>query len=1317
MRLKKLIVQGFKSFADRTEFVFDAPITGIVGPNGCGKSNVVDSFKWVLGEQSAKSLRGDAMMDVIFNGSNARKPAGLAEVTLVFENPKLADGTRKLNIDADEVAVGRRLYRDGSSEYQVNNRASRLKDIRELFMDTGVGVDAYSVIEQGKVAAMLDANPQERRIIFEEAAGISKFKQRKKEAQRKLEKVDQNLQRVQDIVDEVDRRLRGVRIQAGRARTYKEHSERLRDLRLNYALQEYSTHHAQLEELSQLHGQSSAELEASQTAMAESQQELSAAKHSHDEISQRKQRVEYELVRIKAELGQCKQTQQYAKMQLDQIAEQLKQYEADRAEIVEKTGVTKQNLEVQEKSLGELTQQLAEHRAEIDQKQKAYADTQMALNEINRKIERNKADILDLMRKASQASNRLGAIEIERRNIANHQQRLGQRRQQVVAEQATLETARLELEQGLGTAKEELTVKQGEMETAVKESAALGKQIAALTSQLSAAREHRSGLLSRQKLLADLENRREGFTEGVKAVLKKRDAVFPFIRGVVADLIRVDVEHARVIEAALDGRDQMLIADDFNALLGSPELEELAGRVNILCTDRLYAPKTTEKTEPVDPWGPRNAFCGEIGWNAVEGTVNEDEVEDFQGWSIVGANLTGAVGEATVEETTETPAEKPVVCGKSLFKNWVTDFLSEYDWNRHPQKIRLAVDLVKFDQADRAIAHHLLGRTIVVDNLQDARALMESAPAGFRYVTSSGDVLESEGTLRAGPPTAAMGLISRRSELEAIRVQIAEVDRRIEELTLKVSAGNEQARSLQETQKQLQNLIYQINTKKVELNSKMAQNGDRRSALGRELPVLEKELQNFLDQFGRLKSEETVLVERKGQLEGEQKQKEQEVASWTDNAREANESLRTAGETLTSIRVQLGQIQEKQIAAQQAVQRLNSMILELSQQLGRIEQSAQQTSQRRGAVEAELQTAVDSEKAILEKQTSVEEAIVSATTELEESGKKVGELQKHATETQTQHDELARKTHQLEIKVGEARVRIEGLVQRTLDELQLDLPAKWTELEQQGGYQPAETDWNAVADEIKQLKEKIQRLGNVNLDAIGEQDELEERQKFLATQVTDLAKSKQELETMIEEINKESSIRFEQTFATVREHFQVMFRKLFGGGKADVFLETSVEEAPDPSGALNADGTPVVMRKTIDPLDAGIEIMAHPPGKKPVSITQLSGGEKTMTCVALLMSIFKSKPSPFCILDEVDAALDEANNMRFNMIVQEFLDQSQFIVITHSKKTMQIADTLYGVTMQEQGVSRRVAVKFDQVDNHGRIATVETEPEAEPAAA
>src|SRR5687768_9475116 len=331
MRLKKLILQGFKSFADRTEFLFDSPITGIVGPNGCGKSNVVDGFKWVLGEQSAKSLRGDAMMDVIFNGSGGRKPAGMAEVVLVFENPRREDGTRLLNLDTDEVSVGRRLFRDGTSEYQINNQSSRLKDVKELFLDTGVGVDAYSVIEQGRVAALLEANPAERRLIFEEAAGISKYKVKKKEAQRKLEKVDQNLLRVNDIVEEVEKRLRSVKIQAGRARTFQEHSTRLSELRLTYSIQEYHTQYQQAAELKRQLDDAQFRLDDLSGDLARKQNELAEKRTSFDDLSQRRQRLEHELVQAKADMQSAQQRQQFAREQLDQIAEQLSSFERDRA--------------------------------------------------------------------------------------------------------------------------------------------------------------------------------------------------------------------------------------------------------------------------------------------------------------------------------------------------------------------------------------------------------------------------------------------------------------------------------------------------------------------------------------------------------------------------------------------------------------------------------------------------------------------------------------------------------------------------------------------------------------------------------------------------------------------------------------------------------------------------------------------------------------------------------------------------------------------------------------------------------------------------
>ncbi|MDB5357446.1 MAG: smc [Phycisphaerales bacterium] len=1256
MRLKKLILHGFKSFADRTEFVFDSPITGIVGPNGCGKSNVVDGFKWVLGEQSAKSLRGEAMLDVIFNGSGNRKPAGMAEVVLVFDNPVREDGTRTLNLDAEEVAVGRRLFRDGTSEYQVNNKASRLKDIRELFLDTGVGVDAYSVIEQGRVAALLEANPEERRLIFEEAAGISKFKARKKEAQRKLEKVDQNLLRVTDIVEEVEKRLRSVKIQAGRARTFQEYSVRLTELRLMYALQEYHTHHGEVTDLDSQREDTQFRLEDAASDLARKQNDLVAGRERYESLSQKRQQFEYDLVQAGAALQSARQRQQYARQQLEQIADQIETFNADREAAEAKLEQVSQNLTSETETLQRLTAELEEHRRLINERQEAFRDGQLQLNQANQQVEQHKAAILDLMRKLSSVNSRLGAIEIERKNIGVNQGRLAERRQTVLGEMETLELQRAESQGKLDEALAHIADQQSQLDARREESAQLGKQIAHIGEQLGTAKEHRSGLLSRQKLLKDLEAKREGVSEGVKSVLRQREQKFPFVRGLVADVLRVDVEHAHVIEAALDGRDQWLVTDDSAATFAARELlEELEGRVNFFCTDS------------------NGAFTRDTGVPPVPGVQVASEPSQLN------------------FDNTQHGRDARVTVAPSD---------DAYDWNQHPQRIRLAADLVRIEPIDWPIAQHLLGRTVVVDTLTDAAELHRAGPRGWRYVTLTGEVLEADGTLRAGPLTAAMGLLSRRSELEALGQQIADMDARIEQLTRQLTDGNANARALEEQQNALRNEVYRANTVKVEVSSKISQNNDKQASLRREQPLLDRELQNLLDQSGRLKTEEAALSEKRQEHEADQTSRQQQIEEQTANQKRLAEEIRHLGEQLTASRVQLGQVQEKQLASQQQVQRMTGARAELLQQVERLQRSVEAVAGKRGAVEAELQSASTAERSAVEQQQTLKQQIEAAAAQVAEAGKAVQVLTGEVESLRGEHAEVEQALHALQLRLGEVKVRLETLVQRTMDELQLDLPAKYQGLSADGGagYQPGDMDWDAVAEEIKQLRDKLHRLGNVNLDAIGEQDELEKRSEFLSTQVQDLTNSKQQLEDLINEINVESSARFEQTFNTVREHFQGLFRKLFGGGKADIFLET---EVPAPK-TMQVEGEATKMIK-VDVLDAGIEIIARPPGKQPVSISQLSGGEKTMTCVALLMSIFKSKPSPFCILDEVDAALDEANNQRFNLIVQEFLEQSQFIVITHSKRTMQIADVLYGVTMQEQGVSKRVAVKFDQVDAHGRI--------------
>ena len=1261
MRLKKLIVHGFKSFADRTEFKFDHPITGIVGPNGCGKSNVVDAVKWVLGEQSAKSLRGDAMMDVIFNGSNTRKPAGMAEVTLVFENPRRDDATRLLNLDTDEVSVGRRLFRDGTSEYTINGHTSRLKDVRELFLDTGVGVDAYSVIEQGRVAALLEANPEERRQIFEEAAGISKFKIKKKEAQRKLEKTEQNLARVQDIVDEVERRLRSVKVAAGKARNYQEYSTKLNELRLTYSLQEYHTLFSEIAGLDSQRDDLQFRLDDAAGTLAHRQNELAEKRQSFDQLSERRQRVEYDLVQARAQIESAHQKQQFAREQLDHLDEQARSYQHERqsadARIAEATAL----LEQETRALDELTAELESQRQLIEQRQSAYKDGQLKLNSIAQQVEQNKSAVLELMRKAAQVSSRLSSIEIERKNIAQQQERQAERRRLVIEELDALAARQDQIKAQIAEVLAKIETEQTAMQEGKAQQAELGAQIRQIGEQLAEAREHRSGLLSRQKLLQDLEARREGVSEGVKAALRLRETTLPFVRGIVADVLRVDVEHAKVVEAALDGRDQWLVANDPESIVAARDaLAGLPGRVNVVALGR--------------------AACPPVSFSAPEGLLSID------------ASRHGLVAHAAL-----------------------------YDWNQHPQRVRFAVDLVRAELPDQPLLHHLLGNTIVVDSLAAAMELHRDGPPGVRYVTGGGEVVEADGTIRTGPLTAAMGLLSRRSELDALSHQIDQADQRIDALSKQLADNNESARQLEDRQNALRQAVYQLNTQKVELSSLESSLSDKLAALNRERPLLDRELASMLDQLGRLKDEDARLSDQRQAIETEQSQKQDAIARLQDEQIRLAEDIKHWAEELTSARVSLGQVQEKQLACRQSVERHAALRAELSQQIERIARGIESLRSRRASVEAEIASAATAEQQLRRSEQTLAAQVETLAAELSAMQQAVQGLVGTVESLRGEHGELDQQLHSIQMKLSEQRVRLESLVTRTRDELELDLPARYQEANERhaaalesdpAAVSPFEGNteyWESIAAEIKELREKIQRLGNVNLDSLSELEELEKRAEFYATQISDLATSRQQLTELIDEINRESSIRFEQTFNAVREHFQAMFRKLFGGGSADIYLELEVEDTEamkEQAAAMAAAGEkgPVpVMKKLVDPLDAGIEIIARPPGKKPVTISQLSGGEKAMTCISLLMSIFKSKPSPFCILDEVDAPLDEANNVRFGDIVHEFLDTSQFIIITHHKRTMQVCDLLYGVTQQEQGVSKRVAVKFDQVQQGGAI--------------
>jgi chromosome segregation protein len=1183
LKLARLELSGFKSFADYTEFVFDDGITGIVGPNGCGKSNVVDAVKWVLGEMSAKSLRGEGMMDVIFNGSGNRKPMGMAEVSLTFTNED-----RRLPLDAETVKITRRLYRDSTSEYLINNAMSRLKDIRELFLDTGVGVDAYSLIEQGRVSALLDSNSNDRREIFEEAAGISRFKQRKKEALRKLEKTDQNLAQSQLVLEEVEKQLRSVKVQAGRARNYQEYAGRLKELRSAYVMQEYDGLHKKVVAVNDLLNDVvdslaavRRQMEEKRTRQAELQMELEGAQESA-------RKAERELLAAQSERASATQRGDFAQQQIAQLTEQRTLIETRRGDVQERLQLRIADVKRHEETVAAIDQKLRQHEAEVADASQKQEQASKAIAGLNRSVDEHKSKAIDLMRQVARLHNDINGLKINQENLTNQKGRLEARKAQVDSQIAELKAKVGELE----ARKTELTQQSAALQeeaTAVRaEQAANNQRMSGISQELARQREHRSGLKSRQNVLNDLQSKREGVSQVVRELLKSRDAGkgFSYVKGMVADAISTDLEHAAVVEAALGEMQNAVIVSDSAALLADAEVwRKLAGRVTVLAADKMLA------------------------------------------------------------------------------------YQDGYDWSRHGKNATAAIDLVKTEGDSALLMHQLLGRTVVVDSLADALALADEGPSDYRFVTRAGEVVESSSAQRQlilGDMSKRGGMIMRRAEVAKLEHELAEVEIKVQELTAQISHCDQTSHELDAKQQELRQKIYQADSQRAEVNAQLQQSSSQLQRTTSEGPLLVGEIESIERQIVSARERQTEFESKTAGLEQEQKKIEAVVHELGAQLIVRQHEVSELAEAATRARVAMGQVQEQRSGINRELATARQTVGQLQMEAQRLTGEADMVEGRIGDAKATVAKTEELLATLAGQITEAEAQLATHTDQVTALRTEFTSVNSALDTVQEQIEQFSRREHELSLGKNELSVRIETLIEHTLEELQINLHEAYA------NYQAQDMNWDAVASEINELKGKIARLGNVNLDAILEQSQLEERQATISGALADIFDAKRQLEELITKINEDSRVRFAESFAAIRIEFQEMFRKLFGGGKADLIMEN-----PE------------------DILESGIEILARPPGKEPQSMSLLSGGEKTMTAVALVMSIFKSKPSPFCILDEVDAALDEANTTRFAAIIQDFLQYSQFIVITHNKRTMSVATTLYGVTMQEQGVSKRVAVRFD----------------------
>jgi chromosome segregation protein len=1185
MLLKRVSMCGFKSFCDKVDFDFGEGVTCIVGPNGCGKSNVVDAVKWVLGEQSAKALRGRQMVDMIFNGSSSRKASGVAQVDLIFDN---ADGT--LGLDQTEVSVTRKLYRSGESEYLLNGQSARLKDLRELFLDTGVGVDAYSVIEQGRVDRLLQSSPVERRAIFEEAAGISKYKARKKEAERKLDRTNQNLLRVADVIEELEKRLRSVKLQAGKARSYQEYQQRLNELRSTYAMAEFHRFSQQIEGLTREVGETSDKATGLRTKIDRQEVESSEGAMELDRLADELSDIDNRLVQAKSELAAQIERIESAKHRIEEQsslrARTRERQETQAARLTEAV----QELDRVQASAVALQEETQTLHAKIDELNEGDRALAREITEARATLEDEKAGVLELVRRSAQTHNEIIRLNTHRDSLVDQKGRLAERDAKVATELEGVLVQKANLQHRLNEVDGIIKAETQKLEEKKEEAGRLGQYRQRLVDELAEGKERRSALGSRHELLSDLQRKMDGVGAGVKEVLaaKSRDEEgerFAAVHGIIADVFETDVAHAVVIEAALSGGDQdLLVRDSESFLADGGVFGDLPGRLTALCTDRI---------PPV---------------------VN---ARDF--------------------------ADQPGYVGR-------------------------AIDFVRYDQEHEQLARHLFGKVIVVSDLAAALSLARQDSAGHRFVTQQGELVEPDGRVVLGPADLESGLISRKSELREIDSTLAQLDEQLASLSDQLNRTDAEAGHLDTVQHDLRTAIYESNTARVEANAGLQNVDETIARLTQEQPLIAQEVAFLEQQINEAMDKTEVSGRSLEVLERQNNEREEQVAIHEARIDELVARRDTVQQELTSYKVASGQLTEKRAAAAETINGLRRTSHELEAAVASCDSDLEQCEQR---INEAKETVATGTSRVGDLRTQAEELEGKAETIRNRRDQVRLNLEALAHAIRAARSELAEvegKLHESEMALAQANVRRDELSSRTLTELEIDLAERYAEYEHQ------EQDWAEVEEEIAELRGKMDRLGNVNLDAINELVELEERHEFLTTQRDDLENSHRQLAQLIETLNKESQQRFQVAFEEIRDNFRSLFRKLFGGGKADIILE-DLDNA----------------------LECGIEIVAQPPGKDLQSISLMSGGEKSMTAIALLMSIFRTRPAPFAFLDEVDAALDEANNDRFNRIIQEFVSEAQFMIITHSKRTMAIAGRLYGITMQEPGISTRVSVQLGDV--------------------
>ncbi len=1179
MFLKRLDILGFKSFAERISIDFVQGVTAVVGPNGSGKSNVTDAIRWVLGEQSVKSLRGSRMEDVIFIGSDAKKPLNMAEVTLTLDNED-----KTLPIEYQEVSVTRRVYRSGDSDFFINKQACRLKDIVDLFMDSGLGREAFSIISQGKVEEILSSKAEDRRTIFEEAAGVLKYKNRKKKAEVKLNEVQENLYRIEDILHELSQQVEPLRTQAEVAEEYIEKKIKLEEYDIAITVYEIETANEKYEHLTKI---------------------LEHHKKDEQTISEKLVFEEGAVERLRLEVATFDESIDVLQQTLLLASEELEKLEGRKEVLKERKKNAERNKKQLQITITELSTRLeklvnherAERQTVLQLKQQLENVQEQLLNQqtvletfdgnVEEKIEQLKSEYIQLVHEQATYKNERTNVEAMLARMSTKQQTLSQRNEQFIKERTHIHEQVTQLTKRMSIL--EIAIQQAEkvLQQTKQENEQQTVTYSEQLLTLSEADHHIKRLQSKKELLLELQQDYAGFFQGVKEVLKMKKEIGG-IHGAVAELIHVPTEFEGAIEIALGGSLQHIVTDDEQSARKAIQFlkERSLGRATFLPLQVIQA-KTIQ---------------------------------------------TGAL--RIIEE--------------------------------HPQVIGVASDLIQSDKEYTKVVKNLLGTVIVAKDLKGANELARKLDYRYRIVTIAGDVVNVGGAMTGGASNKkSSSLLARNRELDELENKIANATEKIENRKQQVAQledeRNETLKQIETTKEQLTELTSQLQEVKTafrEVELKKQNVNEQLSLFDAEREIDGMEAKEWT---GKRKETDIKLNYLTEQLQAIDK----EIKRLSARKVTEQTSKETVVSTITDLKISVAQLEQQWKSGQMTLQRIvldkketNKKFSDTEEDLQMLVSEMDNSSENQEQLE-QLRT----EKKLIKQNTTTHitsrrEQRLTTYTELEK-------LEQQVKEQTRQQKQLVDTIQDEEIKVTRLDMELENALKKLSEEHSLSFEAAKENYKLQ-------TSIDDARKKSRLIKRAIDELGNVNLGAIEEYARVFERHEFLNGQKVDLEQAKDTLHQVISEMDEEMKKRFETVFTQIRSQFSGVFQHLFGGGHADLIL-TNKE----------------------DLLNTGVNIVAQPPGKKLQQLSLLSGGERSLTAIALLFSILKVRPVPFCVLDEVEAALDEANVARYARYLRDFSKETQFIVITHRKGTMEEADVLYGVTMQKSGISKLVSVRLD----------------------